>query len=121
MWIRQIIDRLMQSISPCRRIVQAGSLHEGPVRGTRNQWIRKVPEELLEQRGHTVHIMVKGSRVPKVQRSVRRLVGKGFAEGGDLESCQRSSMGGMVVSTKAIDAGIVKQRGLHIKGAVGKS
>jgi len=96
MRIRQIIDRLMKSVPPRGRIVYVGCPQEGSVRSARYQGVREVAEELFEQRGHAVDVMVEGGRVSEVERGVWRLIGEGIAESGDLEwMCQRS-LGGRI-------------------------
>ncbi len=64
--IRQLVDERMQAVSPLRLLVGFGSVDEALVGFVGEQGVRELLEELLEERGGDVDVVVEVRWVPEV-------------------------------------------------------
>jgi hypothetical protein len=65
-WIRQRVDQRMHGVPSHCIIVDARSVNKLSVELPRKNGIGQLAEELFQQAGHTVDVVLKGLGIPKV-------------------------------------------------------
>jgi hypothetical protein len=98
----QIVDLLMQGIAPGTFVLDSSSIDESVVRPASEEWVWQVTEELLEQCGHRVDIVVEIGRVAEVE--VRGIVVESVAQGVDVRCCAGRSVDSFDVEPEEVDS-----------------
>lgn len=84
-WIWQIVDALVNSISTLHLIIHLCRFDEVSVSSACEQRVWQLLEECLQQASHCVHVVKEVRRVAEVQlRAVRRQSIKGFSQTVDV-------------------------------------
>ena len=99
--IRQIVDILMQRISPLILVLDPRRLDKPIIPDLREQRIRKIAEELLEQGRDGVDIVHEGRGVAEVD--LRGVVVKLGFKGVDVRGCARKAVDALNVQAEGVD------------------
>jgi hypothetical protein len=99
--IGKIVDLLVQGIAPGAIVLDSGGVDESIVSATGEQRLGKIAEELLEQSGDRVHIVVEVGRVAEVE--VGRVVVESVAQGVDVRGCAGQPVDAFDVEAEEVD------------------
>ena len=99
--IGQVVDLLMQSIAPGAVVFDPSSVDESIVSAAGEQRLGKIAEELFQQSGDRVHIVVEVCRVAEVE--VGRGVVESVAQGVDVRGCAGQPVDAFDVEAEEVD------------------
>ena len=99
--IGQVVDLLMQGVAPGTFVFDPGGVDESIVSPAGEQRLGKIAEELFQQSGDRVHIVVEVCRVAEVE--VGRVVVESVAQGVDVRGCAGQPVDAFDVEAEEVD------------------